>query len=303
MSIVTPASIAAPPARWSVEVGVPLAAGAAGMAFVGGSVAASAVLADAPLFTVQALRYGLACVLLIGFAQVRRVRLVAPRGAEWLLLCGVTAAGLVIFNVALVRGAQHAEPAVLGVAVSCVPLLLAVLGPLLRGRRPAPGVVAAALVVTVGAALVQGVGRSDGTGLVWAVVVLAGETGFTLLAVPLLDRHGAVGISVHTTWLAAVAFAVLGVLGEGPAAVTRLHGAQLLAGAYLAVAVTAVAFVLWYTSVDRLGAGRAGLLTGITPVVAAVAGVVLGGPSPRPLVWAGVAIVVAGLALGVAPRR
>jgi drug/metabolite transporter (DMT)-like permease len=302
MSIVTPASIAAPPARWAAEVGVPLAAGAAGMAFVGGSVAASAVLADAPLFTVQALRYGLACVLLIGFARIRRVRLVAPRGAEWLLLCGVTAAGLVIFNVALVRGAQHAEPAVLGVAVSCVPLLLAVLGPLLRGRRPAPGVVAAALVVTVGAALVQGVGRSDGTGLVWAVVVLAGETGFTLLAVPLLDRHGAVGISVHTTWLAAAAFAVIGVLGEGPAAVTRLHGAQLLAGAYLAVAVTAVAFVLWYTSVDRLGAGRAGLLTGITPVVAAAAGVALGGPWPRPLVWAGVATVVAGLALGLSGR-
>jgi drug/metabolite transporter (DMT)-like permease len=269
------------------------------MVFVGGSVAASAVLAGAPLFTVQALRYGLACVLLIGFARVRRVRLVAPRGAEWLWLCGVTASGLLIFNVALVRGAQHAEPAVLGVAVSCVPLLFALLGPLLRGRRPALRVVLAALVVTAGAALVQGVGRSDGIGLVWAAVVLAGEAGFTLLAVPLLDRHGAVGISVHTTWLAAAAFAVLGVFSEGPAAVTRLHAAQILAGGYLAVCVTAVAFVLWYTSVDRLGAGRAGLLTGIAPVAAAVAGAALGGPVPRPLVWAGVATVMAGLALGL----
>jgi drug/metabolite transporter (DMT)-like permease len=63
--------------------------------------------------------------------------------------------------------------------------------------------------------------------------------------------------------------------------------------------VTAIAFVLWYTSVDRLGAGRAGLLTGVAPIAAAVTGVALGGPLPRPLVWAGVATVVAGLALGL----
>jgi drug/metabolite transporter (DMT)-like permease len=296
---VTLASIAAPPVRSTAGVGLPLAAGAAGMVFVGGSVAVSGVLTGAPLFTVQALRYGVACALLIGYARVRRVRLVTPRGAEWLWLSGVTASGLLIFNVALVEGARHAEPAVLGVAVSCVPLLLAVLGPLLRGHRPAPVVVVAALVVTAGATLVQGVGRTDGTGLFWAAVLVAGEAGFTLLAVPLLDRHGPVGISVHTTSLAAAAFAVLGVLDEGPGAVTRLHAAHLLAGAYLAVGVTAMAFVLWYTSVDRLGAGRAGLLTGIAPVVAAAAGVALGGPWPRPLVWAGVATVVAGLALGL----
>lgn len=302
MFTVTSVSIAAPPARWADGVGLPLAAGAAGMVFVGGSVAASGVLAGAPLFTVQALRYAVACVLLIGFARVRRVPLVAPRGTEWLWLGGVTAAGLVIFNVALVQGARHAEPAVLGVAVSCVPLLFAVVGPLLKGHRPAPGVVVAALVVTAGATLVQGVGRSDGIGLLWAAVVLAGEAGFTLLAVPLLDRHGAVGLSVHATWLAAAAFAVLGALTEGPAAAGRLHAAQVLAGAYLAVGVTAVAFVLWYTSVDRLGAGRAGLLTGITPVAAAVAGVALGGPWPRPVVWAGVVTVVAGLALGLRRR-
>ncbi len=62
-----------------------------------------------------------------------------PRGAEWLWLAGVVADRLVVFNVALVRGAAHAEPAVLGVAVACVPVLLAVVGPFLEGRGPAPG--------------------------------------------------------------------------------------------------------------------------------------------------------------------
>ncbi len=46
------------------------------------------------------------------------------------------------------------------------------------------------------------------------------------------------------------------------------------------------------------GASRAGLLTGVAPVAAAATGVLLGGPAPRPLVWAGIAVVAAGLAFG-----
>ena len=40
----------------------------------------------------------------------------------------------------------------------------------------------------------------------------------------------------------------------------------------LAIGVTAVAFILWYSCVAALGAGRAGLLTGIAPVAAAMIG-------------------------------
>jgi drug/metabolite transporter (DMT)-like permease len=156
-------------------------------------------------------------------------------------------------------------------------------------------------VVTAGAALVQGFGRADGIGLLWAAVIFACEAGFTLLAVPLLGRHGPLGVSVHATWLAAVVFGAGGVVREGPGAVFRLHRDDLLAGAYLAVAVTALAFVLWYTCVQRLGSARAGLLTGIAPIAAAAAGVALGGPAPSLPVWAGIAVVAAGLAVGLRP--
>ncbi|WP_433833854.1 EamA family transporter [Actinoplanes sp. CA-015351] len=115
---------------------------------------------------------------------------------------------------------------------------------------------------------------------------------------PLLGRHGPLGVSVHTTWMAAVLFGSAGVLLEGPAAALDLHPTELLAGAYLAVAVTAVAFLLWYTCVARIGAGRAGLLTGLAPISAAIVGMTLGGPAPRPLVWLGITTVAVGLGLG-----
>jgi drug/metabolite transporter (DMT)-like permease len=117
--------------------------------------------------------------------------------------------------------------------------------------------------------------------------------------VPVLRRHGPLGVSVHSTWMAAVLFAVTGVVHEGPGAVLRLTTADLLAGAYLAVGVTALAFVLWYTCVQRVGAARAGLLTGVAPISAAATGMALGGPLPSLLVWLGVAVVTGGLALGL----
>jgi drug/metabolite transporter (DMT)-like permease len=274
-------------------------AGALAMVFVGGSVAVSGVLYGSPLFTAQALRYAVACLLLLIAARITGQRLLLPRGGEWAWLSGVAVTGLVVFNVALVEGSRHAEPAVLGVAVACVPLVLAVVAPLMDGVRPLPVVLLAALVVTCGAALVQGIGRSDLVGLAWALVVLGCEAGFTLLAVPVLRRHGPWGVSVHATWLAALTFAGIGLIREGPAAGLRLGASDLLAVTYLAVGVTAVAFVLWYSSVQRLGAALAGLLTGIAPVAAAAVGVALGEPSPRPMVWLGIAVVAAGLAIGL----
>ena len=73
---------------------------AAGMSCVGSSVAVSATIVDAPLFTLQAVRYALAAVLLLAPGRGRRRPLPRPRGTEWLWLAGVAASGLVLFNVA-----------------------------------------------------------------------------------------------------------------------------------------------------------------------------------------------------------
>jgi len=273
------------------------------MVCVGGSVAVSSVLAGAPVLTAEAVRYGAACLILVALARLTGRRLTWPRRTEWLWLSGIGVTGLVVFNLGLVEGSRHAEPAVLGVAVACVPAVLALVGPLLEGTRPRAAALAAALVVTCGAGLVQGLGRTDAIGVAWAVVVFGCEAAFTLLAIPVLGRHGPWGVSVHATWLATVMFAALGLARERPAAVARLTRADWLAVGYLAIAVTAAAFVLWYSSVSRLGASRAGLLTGIAPVAAAVSGVLLGGPPPRPLVWAGLAVVAAGLGLGFRKGR
>ncbi|MBB3090893.1 DMT family transporter [Nocardioides albus] len=276
-----------------------IAFAAAGMACVGSSVAVSTAITDAPLFTLQAVRYALAALLLLVVARVTGWRVPRPRGREWRWLAGVATAGLVLFNVGVVRGVAHAEPAVIGVAVAAVPMLLAVVPAIATRTLPARPVVVGATVVTAGAVLVQGFGRTDAAGIGYALLVLACEAGFTLLAIPVLARLGAFGVSFHAVWMAAAGMAVVGVATEGPAAVTTLGTGDLLAALYLAVVVTTLAFLLWFTAVNRLGSGRAGLLTGVVPVTAAALAIPLDGTVPNPLVWAGTAVVAVGLCIGL----
>lgn len=276
-----------------------IAFAAAGMVCVGSSVAVSGAITDAPLFTLQSVRYALAALLLLGVARVTGWRVPRPRGREWLWLAGVATVGLVLFNVGVVRGVAHAEPAVIGVAVAAVPMLLAVVPAIATRTFPARGVIVGATVVTTGAVLVQGFGRTDAAGVGYALLVLVCEAGFTLLAVPVLRRLGAFGVSFHSVWMAAAGLAVVGMVAEGPAAVTTLGTVDLLAALHLAVVVTTLAFLLWFTAVGRLGSGRAGLLTGVVPVAAAALGVPLNGIVPGPMVWLGTAVVALGLVIGL----
>ena len=282
-------------ARGKVVVG-----GGVAQVLVGAGVAASAVLLRAPYLAGESIRYALASAVLAGVGIASGQKLKLPRGVEWLWLAGVAALGLVLFNVALVRGSASAAPAALGVAVACVPPVLSLAGPLMERRRPSPRIVAAACLVTAGSVAVVGLGHTGIAGIGWALVVFACEVAFTLLAVPVLGRHRALGVSVHATWMGAVVFGALGLIFEGPGAFGHLQAGEWEALAYLALGTTVTAFLLWYSCVSHIGAARAGLLTGMAPVAAAVTGVILGGPTPSVSVVAGIAVVLAGLGVGFA---
>ena len=275
-----------------------IAPGVLGMTLVGSSVAVSATLTTAPLLTAQAIRYAVAALVLVALARSLHIPITAPRGREWLWLGGIAATGLVLFNIAVVRGVAQGQPATIAVAIACAPVALGVIGPLLQHQAPQRKIVLAAVAVTAGSVLVEGAGHVHLIGIAWAVVTLATESAFTLLAVPVLGRHGAWGVSVHSVWLGAAMFTVLALLGEGPAAVSRLSTADLGAIAYLAV-VTVVAFVLWYSAVAVLGPARSGLIAGVAPVAAALTGIILGSRAPSLAMWGGIAVVLGGLAAGL----
>jgi drug/metabolite transporter (DMT)-like permease len=278
-------------------------AAAAAMTAVGSGVTVSASLTDYPLFTAQTIRYGLAALILGGGIRATGRRLARPAAADWVWLVALAATGLALFNVAIVRAVDRAEPAAVAVIVSAVPVVLLGGDALRRRQLPSSAAIAGALLVVVGAAVVHGGGRTSTAGMAWSLVALICEASFTLLAVPVLARLGPLSVSAHACWIATILLAITAVAVDGADMLPRPDIGELLAITHLAVVLTAVAFVLWYRAVERLGAGTAGLFAGLIPVAAAVVGVVPGLTTITVTVLGGSTLVGVGIAIGIAGDR
>jgi drug/metabolite transporter (DMT)-like permease len=276
--------------------------GAASAMFLVGTLAAvSSVVNRYPLYGGQALRYATAAMILFAVARARGLGLVLPTPREALLLLALAATGLVLFNVCVVQATRHASPTLVGTTVGTVPVVLALVGPLLARSRPSGRVLVAAVVVVAGATVTSGLGTGSLTGLLYSVGALACEACFSLLAIPLLPKLGPVRVSAYTQAVAVPSLLVAGVIADGGGILRTPTAAEAAGLLYLGTVVSAGAFFLWYDALPRLGADRAGLFAGMVPVGAIVTTVVLGLGTPTATDLAGAALVVAGLTVGLVP--
>jgi drug/metabolite transporter (DMT)-like permease len=284
------------------------------MIILGGSVTLTRQIVDYPAMTGQAMRYAGAAALLAALARVvsrgpAGPRLGSPGTAarpnrrDLAVLMAIAATGLAAFNLCILTAVRHADTAVVGTIVGAAPLGLALVGPLARRQPPALRLVGAAAVLVAGTALVHGAGRADLLGTVAAGGALAGEILFSVLAAIVLPRLGAVRVSAYSCALAVpmlLAGAVMaGELGRWRAP-TAAEAATL---AYLAVMLTVVAFVAWFTGLRWLGVERAGLYVGVLPVATLVTTAIADGVLPAPAQTLGVVVVAAGLAFGLTSPR
>ncbi|RBQ18748.1 EamA family transporter [Spongiactinospora rosea] len=270
------------------------------MFMVGTLAGVSDLINEFPVYGGQAVRYAVGALVLLAMARLLGQRFVRLGLRETVLLVLLTLTGLVLFNVAVIESTRHAGPALAGTVLGTVPLALALVG----GRRPAPHVLVGASVVVAGATIATGLGTGNLPGLLWSLVALACEVSFSLLALPLLPRLGAVRVSAYTTALAVPLFLTLGLVTDGAAGMLRTPTvAEGLGFAYLSIAVTVGAFFLWYTALPRLGPARAGLFAGLIPVGAIVTGAVLGLATPTPADLVGAGLVITGIVIGLYGRR
>ena len=283
--------------RRELAIGSALAGGA--MVAVGGSVAVSSLITDYPVFSAQAVRYAAGALLLLGWARLHRLPRHRTTTEERVRLVVIALTGLAGFNVAIVIALRSAEPAAVGVVVGCVPLVLAIIGPLLERRAPSGRILVAATVVVLGAALVQGVGRTSWAAFGLSLLALAGESAYSLVALPILPRLGPVGVSIRICAIAALVLAVTAIAVDGRSAFEMPSWDEALSVAFLAVVVTAMAFVAWYASIGRLGVERTGLFAGLLPVSALLVGAAVGSESVGALPLLGTLVVGAGITVGL----
>ncbi|TQM81153.1 EamA-like transporter family protein [Saccharothrix saharensis] len=276
-----------------------IAAGAMSSVIVGASVPVTGLLQGYPLLTGQAMRYALGGVALLGWVWLRGGRLPVPRLRDWPALVGLVATGMLGFNACVLYAQRYAEPGFVAAVLGASPLVLALVAPLLAGRRPSGAAVVGAVAVVGGVVVLSGGGSWHGPGLLLAVLTMAGEASFTLFAVGVVRRLGGVAVATWCCLLAAAAGAVVGTAVGGWQVPTASEGVALVV---LGVVVTAVAFGLWYFAVARLGADRAGVLIGLMPVAGLVASVVLGAQALTAVAAAGAVAVAVGCVVGLRGR-
>jgi len=104
------------------RTGAGLAAGS--MLLVGGSVAASSLLAGYPVLGGQAVRYLAAGLVLAAWARLTHKPLPRPAGREWAWLAALAVIGLAGCSVLMIQATRVADPASVGVIIGAAPLVI-----------------------------------------------------------------------------------------------------------------------------------------------------------------------------------
>jgi len=265
------------------------------------------VLDDVPPITLALLRLVLGAAVLVPFGRGARVT-PAGQGARvfWMGALGFAAA-FALSHWGIAR--SSATNAALLIVVE--PLTLVILGPLLLGERLTKREAAGAAVAVAGAGLVVLNGVPGVTLDVlprWRgdiLLVLSGVAyaSYSLLGRTVLTDTNTAAITARSIVWGAVVMAPLAALEWGAGARPSATGSALLGTLYLALVITAGAYLVWNWALARVEAARAAPFLTVQPVVGALLGaIVLGEPVTR-FTAIGGALVVVGLWMTVTGRR
>lgn len=289
---------------------------AAGMACFGSATPVSAIVGRGfPPWLGSALRMAVATACLVPLLAVTRRRdggrslgeeARAWTGHDRLLLAGIAVVGTFGFSVFMLLGMRHAPGAVGAVVMATTPAVTAIGAVVFlsdrldRRRAAAVGLaVGGVVLVNIGADVTQGQGQRIvlGSGLVFAAVLC--EASYTLMGKRLsadLTPLTMVTVAAGSALLLFLPLALWDASGFDWSAPTA---SQWLAVAWWGAGTMAAGSVLWFRGMARVPAGTAAPFMGVMPVSALLLSYLLLGEAFQWIHAAGLAVVLAGLALVV----
>lgn len=266
-------------------------------------VAIKAGLAYFPPVLFAAFRFDVAGLVMLGYALATTARWRPQGWAEWRV---VASSGLFIiagYHALVFVGELTTTSAAAAVIVGLNPVLTTAFArALLPGDRLGPIGVLGVLLGLAGVVVMAGPGALAVLtgGSVGELLVLGAVTSFAFGSV--LTRRSAHDLPVVTmqAWSmlagAVVLHAASPVIGESMAAVEWSVGA-VAALAYLAIAASALGFLLYFALLDRLGPVEINLVSYVVPVFAAIVGWLLLGEGVDAGMLLGFLLIVASFAV------
>ncbi len=271
--------------------------------FWGGNFSVSKLaLAEIPPLPFTAIRFAAGSALLWLVVRGREGRATPPPGTLGPLL-GLGVLGNTVYQLCFIQGLARTTATNSALILASMPTVVTVGGGLLGLERTTARerwALALATVGVVAVVLARGGGMAGGD-LVGDLLMLGAVlcwAGYTLG----LRRLGT-GLSplALTTWT--MVLGTPGLVLAGLPGLVRLDWGTVSPTAWAALAYATLlslvaAYLLWSHGVQRLGAGRAALLTLLTPLVATVTAMLLLHERPGPVHLAGGACILGGVLLG-----
>lgn len=231
-------------------------------------------------------------------------RPVLPRGRVLVAVLAWGVGWFSLYNLALNAAERHVDAGTTALLVNVAPVLVAVLAGLLLGegfpRRLLVGMASAfAGVAIIAAATSSGERDVVGVGLgLTAAVLYAGAATSQKRLLAQVD-------ALTMTWVGCLAGTVA-LLPFAPALAAETAAApasSVWAVVLLGLGPTAVAFTTWGYALSRLSAGRAAATTYLVPPIVVLLSWLVLAEVPAPVVFAGGALCLTGVAVATAPRR
>jgi len=249
------------------------------------------------------LRFGVATVVLLTIMRLRGESFWLRR-QDILPVFILGFSGHTLYQALFINGMARTTPAIGALLMATSPLFVVIYGMLLGLERPRRTVIAGILLSFVGTLLLIAGGQGELSlrretllgdllillaAMMWAAYTLGGKS--------LLGRYSPLKLNALTMIPGTLLLALI----SAPALAGQDWGAvsagQWGAWAYSTTFAVVVAYVLWYTSVQRVGGARTAVYSNLTPVVATVASWLLMGERLAPLQILGAAVVIIGILL------
>ena len=267
----------------------------------GGTWVAGAVAVDAaPPFTIAAIRFGVASVLLYAWAKLTNRPLSRVERSDWPIIAGLGLTAIAGYNWLFLTGLTLA-PASDGAIIvpGLAPVFTAVIaGAVLHERLGLRGFIGLAVAAFGLFLVVNPVGGTTDHRLLGDLLFIAGAAlwgVYSVIARVASRRFSAVSATLYGTAFGTLVLIPAAILEGGEASIATAPAGALLSIAYLTVFGTVLAFVFLNMGVARIGAARASAFALLVPIIGVLSSVALLGETLGPLTLVGGAVVLIGL--------
>jgi drug/metabolite transporter (DMT)-like permease len=262
-----------------------------------------AALADFRPLAFNAIRFVLASAVLLAFLRSAGKPLRFER-RDWPALLALGLLGNTFYQVLFIVGLDWTLAGNASLLLGASPVFVTLLSAGVRHEEPSraawAGLVlssAGIVLVVLGGAQAVRFGAATWRGDLTLLVASVAWAAYTVGSSGLVRRYGALAVTAATLWLGTVGLVLVGV----PSLAAQPWGA-IRPGAWLGLVFSgslsiAVAYFLWYDSVERVGSSRTAIYSNTVPVASLLIAWLTLGEVPTWLHVAGTGAILGGVAL------